>query len=95
MEVTAAAVAAKVAVVAPAGIVTEAGMVTAEVALLERAMEDPPVGAALERVTVQVVAVEAVRVVLMQSRELSVAGATNDRLAVARRLLRVAVTVAA
>ena len=46
VEVTAAAVAVKVAVVAEAATVTEAGTVTAEVALLVRATEEPPVGAA-------------------------------------------------
>jgi hypothetical protein len=52
--------------------VTETGTVTAEVALLERATEDPPEGAALERVTVQVVVEEAARVVLAHSREVDV-----------------------
>jgi hypothetical protein len=95
LEVTAPAVAVKVAVVAAAGTVTEAGTVTAEVALLERATEAPPEGAALERVTVQVVVDEAARVELVQSREVGVAGVTSDKLAVALRLSRVAVTVAA
>ena len=53
---TAAATAVKLAVVAAEATVTEVGMVTAEVMLLERATVDPPEGAALERVTVQVVA---------------------------------------
>ena len=96
MEVTAAAVAVKVAVVAAAATVTEAGTVTAEVRLLERATDDPPVGAALERVTVQVVVAEAARVVLAQSRELSVGGAAVTLMvAVLLEPLRVAVRVEA
>ena len=96
MDVTAAAVAVKVAVVAEAGTVSEAGTVTAEVALLERATEAPPEGAALDRVTVQVVEEEAARVVLAHSREAGVAGvsgAVTERAAVLLELLRVAVRV--
>jgi hypothetical protein len=43
----------KVAEVAPAGIVTDAGTVTTEL-LLAREIVAPPLGAALDRVTVQV-----------------------------------------
>ena len=94
MEVTAAAVAVNVAVVAAAATVTEAGTVTAEVALLERATVDPPAGAALERVTVQVVVAEAARVVLAQVKELTVGGgAVTERAAVALEPLREAVRV--
>jgi hypothetical protein len=95
LEVTAAAVAVKVAVVAVAGTVTEAGTVTTEVALLERATEDPPEGAALDRVTVHVVVVDAARVVLPHTRDVGVAGATSDKLAVALEPFKVALTVAA
>ena len=64
-EVTAAAVAVKVAAVVAAATVTDAGTVTAEVALLERVTREPPVGAALESVTVQDVVEDAARVVLV------------------------------
>jgi hypothetical protein len=74
--------------------VTETGTVTAEVALLERATEDPPEGAALERVTVQVVVEEAARVVLVHSREVGVAGgAVTVRVADVLEPSRVAVRV--
>ena len=73
-EVTAAAVAVKVAEVAAATTVTDAGTVTAEVALLERATVAPPVGAALERVTVQGVVEDAANVVLVHWREVRVMG---------------------
>ncbi len=95
LEVTAAAVAVKVAAVAADATVTEAGTVTAEMALLERATMEPPEGAALERVTVQVVVAKAVRMVLLHSRDVGVAGATNDKLVVALIPFSVAVTVAA
>ena len=94
-EVTAAAVAVKVAVVAAAATVTDAGTVTAEVALLERVTREPPVGAALDRVTVQDVVEDAARVVLVHCREEGVGGATSDKLAIALSPLRVAVAVAA
>ena len=74
-EVTAAAVAVKVAEVVAGATVTEAGTVTAEVVLLARATEEPPAGAALERVTVQEVEEEAARVVLVHSKEVGVIGA--------------------
>ena len=66
--------AVKVTEEAAAGTVTEAGTVTTEVALLERATLAPPVGAALEIVTVQVVVEDAGTVVLLHCRELSVIG---------------------
>jgi hypothetical protein len=68
------AVAVKVAEDAAAGTVTEAGTVSTEVALLERATLEPPAGAALESVTVQVVVEDAGTVVLVHCRELSVGG---------------------
>ena len=93
-EVTAAAVAVKVAEVAAAATVTEAGTVTAEVLLLARATVAPPAGAALERVTVQEVEEEAARVVLVQSREVGVIGrAVMERAADLVMPLRVAVMV--
>jgi hypothetical protein len=55
LEVTAAAVAVKAAVVAPAATETEAGTVRTDVLLLDRVTLVPPTGAALERVTVHVV----------------------------------------
>ncbi|MCU1336772.1 MAG: hypothetical protein JWO19_2353 [Bryobacterales bacterium] len=94
-DVTAAAVAVKVAVVAAAATVTEAGTVNAEVALLESVTVEPLVGAALESVTVQVVVEDAARVVLVHCREVSVIGATSDRLAVELTPFRVALMVAA
>ena len=91
---TAPAVAVKVAVVAEEATVTDAGTVTTEVALLERTTVDPPEGAGLERVTVQVVVEEAERVALVHSREVNAAGvAVAVRMAVLLTLLRVAVRV--
>jgi hypothetical protein len=93
-EDTAAAVAVKVAEEAAAGTVTEAGTVKTEVTLLDRATLEPPAGAALESVMVQVVVEDVGTVVLAHCRALSVAGASNDRLAVALTLFNVALTVA-
>jgi hypothetical protein len=75
--VTAAAAAVNDAVVAPVGIVTDAGTVSAEVALLERVTVIPPVGAALERVTVQVVVEDAARVVFVHCSDVSVIAAVT------------------
>jgi hypothetical protein len=97
LAVTAAAVAVKVAVVAPEGTSTEAGTVKAEVRLLERATREPPVGAALERLTVQEVEVEAARLVLTHSSDESVTGMTGAVMDKDRGLVelpRDAVTVA-
>ena len=58
--------------VAAAGTATDAGTVNAEVALLERVTVEPPVGAALERVTVQVVVEDAARVVFVHCSDVSV-----------------------
>ena len=82
--------------VAPDGTVTEAGTLTAEVLLLERVTSEPAEEAALERVTVQVVVEEAVRVVLAHCRELRVAGeagAVMVRVAILLEPLNVAVMI--
>jgi hypothetical protein len=92
-EVTAAAVAVKVAVVAAAATVTDAGTVTAEVALLERVTLEPPVGAALERVTVQVVVEDAASVMLEHCRVVRVIGAVTVKVAVLLAPLMMAVMV--
>ena len=92
-EVTAAAVAVKVAVVAAAATVTDVGTVTAEVALLERVTRELPVGEALESVTVQDVVEDATRVVLVHCREVKVIGAVSVRVTVLLEPLRVVVMV--
>ena len=94
--VTAAAVAVKVAVVAVAGTATDGGTVSAEVRLLDRPTVEPVAGAGAESVTVQVVEVEAARVMLPQAREEMVIGAAGAVMEIARGLLeepREAVTV--
>ena len=94
---TAAAVAVKVAVVAPEGTSTEAGTVKAEVRLLESETVDPPMGAELERLTVQEVEVEAERLVLTHSRDEMVRGMSGAVMDKATGLLELpidAVTVA-
>ena len=83
-----------VAVVAAAGTITDAGTVNAEVTLLERATLEPPVGAALERVTVHVVTEATTKLVLVHCSDAGVAGATSDKLAVALTPFRAAVAVA-
>ena len=87
--------AVKVAVVAAAGTRTDAGTVMAEVRLLTRATVEPPVGAGLDKVTVQEVVPEGARAVVPHTREVSEVFASSDRLAVAVTPLRVPVTVAA
>jgi hypothetical protein len=87
-------VAVKVAVVAPGATVADTGTVTAEVALLESVTVEPPVGAALERVMVQVVFEDAGRVVFAHWRDVVVPSVTSDRSAVALTPFRVALTVA-
>jgi hypothetical protein len=67
-------VAVNVAVVAPAGTSNETGTVKAEAKLLERDTAIPPAGAALERMTLQVVEAEAARVVLPHCSEVTVIG---------------------
>ena len=83
----------KVAVVAAAATVTEAG--TVSVALLSESVTAvPPMGAALERVMVQVLVPLEFRLVGEQAREERVTGATRLMVAVLETPLRVAVTVA-
>jgi hypothetical protein len=93
LEVTAPAVAVKVAVVAAAGTRTEAGTVNAVVRLLANATADPPAGAALDSVTVHVVEVEAPRVVLPQVRVLTDIPAVTEIASDLVVPFRVAVTV--
>jgi len=75
--VTAAAVAANVAVVAPDCTTPVAGTVRAEVWLLESDTVVPAAGAALEIVTVQVVEAEAARLVLPHWSDVTVIGTTG------------------
>lgn len=77
MEVTGPA-AVNVAVVAPAAATTEAGTEMAD-ALLERLIVDPPVGAALEIVTVQAVDVFAGRLVELQLNPVTDMGALTAK----------------
>ena len=80
-DVTAPAVAVKLAVVAPAGTATEGGTDSAEGRLLPMAMLTPPLGAAKERVTVQLVVREASRVVAAHCREEMPGDAMMDKVA--------------
>ena len=85
-----------VAVVDPAGTRTDAGTIRAEAKLLERATVVPPVGAAWERVTLQVVEAEAARLVLPHCIDvICVTAATSERLAVMLAVFKLAVTDAA
>ena len=84
----------KLADIALAGISTEAGTCKTVEAELEREMALPPVGAALDKVTVQVVLVLAVREVALHCREERVAGAINEIVVGLEELLTEAVTVA-
>ena len=86
------AVAVNVAVVAEAATVTDAGTVRAPVLLLESVTIDPPAGAALERVTVQVVEASAARLVLVHWRVEMAGTVTSDRFAVCLMPFNVAVT---
>ena len=93
---TATALAMKVAAVALAATATDDGTVSAEIRLLDRPTVEPVAGAGAESVTVQVVEVEAARVVLAQAREEMVRGAAAGVIEIARGLLeepREAVTV--
>ena len=94
MAVTEPAVAAKVAVLAPAATLT--GVATVSAAMLEeRATADPPMGAALERVTVQVLTAPDARRVGRQASEVTLTtGAVRLIEAVAEVALRAAVTTA-
>jgi len=89
----AAVVALKLAVVAPAATLTEAGVVNT-VLLSERATLTPPVGAALVRVTVQLLEALGPRLLGVQASEETITGATRLTLALAELLLNVAVTLA-
>ena len=82
-----------VAVVAAAATVTDAGTVNAEVALLESVTVVPPVGAALERVTVHVVVEDAGMVVFVHCSDVSVIGAVTVSVADWVVPLSVAVTI--
>ena len=79
-------------VVAPAATVTELAT-GSNVLLLERATEDPPVGAAFERVTVQVVAAPAPRLVGLQVNDGTTVADTRLTVAVLDWLFSVAVSV--
>jgi len=86
-------VALKVADVAAAATVTEAG--TVRVGLeLDRVTEAPPVGAALVRVTVQVLEALGPRLVGLQASEVSLTGATRLMEAVREPPPKVAIRVA-
>ena len=92
-EVTAAAVAVNVIVIAPAGTSTETGTVNAEVRLLERDTVVPPVGAALEMMTLQLVEPEAARLVLPHCSDVMDRGALMMKAAEALEAPREAVTL--
>ena len=79
-------VALKVAEVAPAATVTAAGTVNT-VPVLDRVTAAPPVGAALVRVTVQVLDVFGPRLVGLQANDDTNTGATRLMLVLAELLL--------
>jgi hypothetical protein len=83
-------VAEKVAEVAPAGTVTDTGTVRAAVEL-DRATADPPDGAALERATVQVVLVLAVRLDWPHWSEVTFGGSVMEKVMAWEEPLRDAV----
>ena len=83
----------KVADVAPAATVTDVGVVS-DALSLDSATEDPPAGAALVKVTVQVLAAPETRLVGLQATAETRTGATRLMVAVWEELFRVAVTVA-
>ena len=87
------AVAVKVAVVAAAATATEAGTVNSAL-LLESETDDPPVGAALERVTVQVEVAALARLAGVQANVDTVTGALRFRVAVREDPFKVPVTTA-
>ena len=78
----AAVVALKLADVAPAATLTEAGVVSTAL-LSERATLAPPAGAALVKVTVQVLEALGPRLLGVQAREDTNTGATSAMLALA------------
>jgi hypothetical protein len=87
-------VALKLALVAAAATVTEAGTVSAELPE-ERATADPPLGAPLERVTVQVLLAFEARLGGLQASEVTVIGGAVRLIeAVAELPLRTAVITA-
>lgn len=93
LEVTAPAVAVKVAEVEPAGTVTDGG--TVRVGLLEdTATVAPPVGAVADSVTVQEVLVLEARLEAVQCREVGVTGASTEMMRGSDVPLREAVMVA-
>ena len=83
---TAVVVALKVAVVAAAVTVTEAGTVSVAFVLV-RVMSAPPAGAALVRVTVQVLEAFGPRLVGLQASDDTSTGATRVTVALAELLL--------
>ena len=83
----------KVAEVEPAATVTEAGIVSA-VLVSVKVAEAPPVGAALLKVTVQVLEAFGPRLVGLHESDDTRTGATRLMVAFAELLLYVAVTVA-
>jgi hypothetical protein len=89
------AFAVKVIAIEPEGTVTEADETGSSALLVEIATTVPLVGAALVRVTVQVVTPPEYRSVGLHARELRAAGATKLTVAVLDTPLRVALSVAA
>ena len=87
------AVPENVLVVDPAATVTDTGTVSRTL-LLDRAIEAPPVGAAWDSVTVQVVAAALVRFVGLHVSPVTVVGAAKEIDACCELPLYVAVTVA-
>jgi hypothetical protein len=75
LELTAAALMVKVAVLAAAGTRTEAGVVRAPGMLLESVTVAPPVGAAFEVVTLHVVEVAEASDTLVHDKDVRVSGA--------------------
>jgi len=79
-------------VVKPAGTINEAGTAKAEARLLERETVVPPVGAALEIVTLQLVDAEAAKLVLPHCRDVMAIGAVMVKATEALYAPREAVT---
>jgi hypothetical protein len=77
----------------PAATVTDEGVTTTPVGLVETVKSAPPAGAALERVTVQLVEAEAARVVLVHCSEVRVKDAVTVKAAVLLLPFSVAVTM--
>ena len=83
----------KVAVLEPAATVMDVGVVSSAL-LLESPTAVPPVGAALVRVTVQVLVALGPRLVGLQATEDKTTGATRLTVALCETVLSVAVTTA-